>query len=177
MKAPDLIVSSSRVVTPEGVRPGSVVVSGGVVVAVEPPSTPTPDAPHLDPGDAMVMPGLVDSHVHVNDPGRANWEGFETATKAAAAGGITTLGDMPLNSSPVTTRPAALKAKTAAAEGRCWVDYGVWGGVVPANRDQLAPLRDAGVLGYKCGDTGRCRPRTALRGDERGGARGPRIGG
>ena len=150
MQAPDLIVSSSRVVTPEGVRPGSVVVSGGVVVAVEPPGTPTPDAPHLDAGDAMVMPGLVDSHVHVNDPGRADWEGFETATKAAAAGGITTLVDMPLNSSPVTTTPAALEAKTAAAEGRCWVDYGVWGGVVPANRDQLAPLRDAGVLGYKC---------------------------
>ena len=150
MKAPDLIVSSSRVVTPEGVRSGSVVVSGGVVVAVEPPGTPVPDAPHLDAGDAMVMPGLVDSHVHVNDPGRADWEGFEAATKAAAAGGITTLVDMPLNSSPVTTTPAALEAKTAAAEGRCWVDYGVWGGVVPTNRDQLAPLRDAGVLGYKC---------------------------
>ena len=150
MKAPDLIVSSSRVVTPDGVRSGSVVVSGGVVVAVEPPGTPVPDAPHLDAGDAMVMPGLVDSHVHVNDPGRADWEGFEAATKAAAAGGITTLVDMPLNSSPVTTTPAALEAKTAAAEGRCWVDYGVWGGVVPTNRDQLAPLRDAGVLGYKC---------------------------
>ena len=139
MKAPDLIVSSSRVVTPEGVRPGSVVVAGGVIVAVERPGIPAPDAPHpedaphpdaphLDAGDAIVMPGLVDSHVHVNDPGRADWEGFETATKGAAAGGITTLVDMPLNSSPVTITPAALEAKTAAAEGRCWVDYGVGAG-------------------------------------------------
>ncbi len=96
------------------------------------------------------MPGLVDSHVHINDPGRADWEGFDTATRAAAAGGITTLVDMPLNSIPSTTTVAALEAKRRAADGRCHVDVGFWGGVVPGNARDLEPLARAGVLGFKC---------------------------
>ena len=96
------------------------------------------------------MPGLVDTHVHINDPGRADWEGFETATLAAAAGGVTTLVDMPLNSIPATTTVAALEAKRRAAAGRCHVDVGFWGGVVPGNAGDLEPLARAGVLGFKC---------------------------
>ncbi|HEX5725160.1 MAG TPA: amidohydrolase family protein, partial [Longimicrobiaceae bacterium] len=96
------------------------------------------------------LPGLVDVHVHVNEPGRTEWEGFETATRAAAAGGVTTLVDMPLNAVPATTDVAALEAKLAAAEGKCWVDVGFWGGVVPGNAPDLRPLWEAGVFGFKC---------------------------
>jgi allantoinase len=96
------------------------------------------------------MPGLVDSHVHINEPGRTEWEGFETATRAAAAGGITTVCDMPLNSVPVTTTPEAVARKVDAAEGRTWVDYALWGGLVPANARALEPLLDSGVPGCKC---------------------------
>ena len=95
------------------------------------------------------MPGLVDSHVHINEPGRTEWEGFETATRAAAAGGITTLVDMPLNSIPATTTVAALEAKRQP-EGRCHVDVAFWGGVVPGNASELEPSSRAGVLGFKC---------------------------
>ena len=101
-------------------------------------------------GDLVLMPGLVDTHVHMNEPGRTEWEGFETATRAAAAGGITTLLDMPLNSVPATTTVGALHAKREAARGKCAVDVGFIGGVVPGNADQLAPLRAAGVLAFKC---------------------------
>jgi allantoinase len=97
-----------------------------------------------------VMPGLVDTHVHINEPGRTEWEGFSSATRAAAAGGVTSLVDMPLNSIPATTNPQALHAKQAAARGKCWVDVGFWGGVVPGNIQQLEPLLEAGVLGFKC---------------------------
>ena len=99
---------------------------------------------------AVVMPGVVDSHVHVNEPGRTEWEGFETATRAAAAGGVTTIVDMPLNSIPATTTPMALQAKRRAAEGKCHVDVGFWGGVVPGNAQELAPLFAEGVFGFKC---------------------------
>ena len=98
----------------------------------------------------MLLPGLVDTHVHVNDPGRADWEGFEHATRAAAAGGVTTIVDMPLNSLPPTTDVAALRAKRSAARGKTFVDVGFWGGAVPANGRDLAPLWAAGVLGFKC---------------------------
>ena len=97
-----------------------------------------------------MFPGLVDTHVHINDPGRADWEGFEHATRAAAAGGVTTLVDMPLNSIPPTTTVNGLEQKRAAARGRCYVDVGFWGGVVPGNAGDLAPLARAGVLGFKC---------------------------
>jgi allantoinase len=103
----------------------------------------------MDAGDLVVMAGLVDSHVHVNDPGREEWEGFESAGMAAAAGGTTTIVDMPLNSLPVTTTAAALEAKAAAAVGACRVDFGLWGGIVPGNGSEIAALLDAGALGLK----------------------------
>ena len=96
------------------------------------------------------MAGLVDSHVHINEPGRTEWEGFATATRAAAAGGVTTLIDMPLNSIPPTTTVAGLEEKLAAARGQCSVDVGFWGGVVPGNAGELAGLAAAGVVGFKC---------------------------
>jgi allantoinase len=96
------------------------------------------------------MPGVVDTHVHVNEPGRTEWEGFESATRAAAAGGTTTIVDMPLNSIPATTSVAALEMKRAEARGHCFVDVGFWGGVVPGNATALAPMVRAGALGFKC---------------------------
>ncbi len=104
----------------------------------------------LDVGDLVVSPGLVDTHVHLNEPGRTEWEGFDTGTRAAAAGGVTTLVDMPLNSIPATTTVAALEEKRAAARGRCHVNVGFWGGVVPGNEGDLDALVSAGVRGFKC---------------------------
>ncbi len=147
---PDLVISSRRVVTPAGIGPATVVVVDGKIEAVT--AYDEADAGirgRLDFGDAVVLPGLVDTHVHINEPGRTEWEGFHSATAAAAAGGVTTLVDMPLNSSPVTTTIEALAAKAAAAEGACSVDYGFWGGVVPGNAGELEGLHDAGVLGFK----------------------------
>ena len=103
----------------------------------------------VDVGDRVVLPGLIDTHVHINEPGRTEWEGFVTATRAAAAGGITTLVDMPLNSSPVTTTAEALALKLEAARGKLWVDCGFYGGVVPGASGQVGPLVAAGVLGFK----------------------------
>ncbi|HEX5120658.1 MAG TPA: allantoinase AllB [Pseudonocardiaceae bacterium] len=145
---PDLVVRSRRIVTPEGERSGAVVVRDGRIVAVEPFDSAFPDAVDVPDGEVL-LPGLVDTHVHVNDPGRADWEGFDTATLAAAAGGVTTVVDMPLNSIPPTTTVAALRAKRAAAAGRVHVDVGFWGGAVPGNAGDLAALHDAGVFGFK----------------------------
>ncbi|HJU87287.1 MAG TPA: allantoinase AllB [Gemmatimonadota bacterium] len=145
----DLAVRSSRVVLPEGVRPAAVVVSAGRIERITSPDAAIEARVEIDAGDSVVMAGLVDTHVHVNDPGRTEWEGFETAGRAAAAGGTTTIVDMPLNSSPVTTTVAALEAKVAAARGACRVDYGVWGGIVPGNLGELPALLDAGALGFK----------------------------
>src|SRR5439155_18074762 len=103
-----------------------------------------------DLGDLALLPGLVDTHVHVNEPGRTSWEGFASATRAAAAGGVTTILDMPLNSVPPTVDTAALDAKRGAAAGQVHVDVGFWGGAVPSNVDELAALHDAGVFGFKC---------------------------
>jgi allantoinase len=103
-----------------------------------------------DFGDAVVLPGLVDSHVHINEPGRTEWEGFETATRAAAAGGVTTLVDMPLNCVPETKSVEALETKRAAANGKTWVDWAAWGGVVRGNAKALKPLADTGIPGFKC---------------------------
>jgi allantoinase len=143
------VLRSSRVVTPAGVREAAVRIKGGKIEGVGPPDQIDGAHAVVDVGDLLVMPGLVDTHVHINDPGRADWEGFETATRAAAAGGITTLVDMPLNSHPVTTTPEALAAKRAAARGRLHVDCGFFGGLVPGNTAQIDPLADAGVLGFK----------------------------
>ena len=147
---PDLVVRSRRAVLPEGTRAASVVVSGQVIAAVADYDARLAATRDVDLGDVALLPGLVDTHVHVNEPGRTEWEGFATATRAAAAGGVTTICDMPLNSLPPTVSVAALAAKRAAAAGQCWVDVAFWGGVVPGNTDQLAPVWEAGVFGFKC---------------------------
>ncbi|MFD4790270.1 allantoinase AllB [Streptomyces sp. NPDC058459] len=142
----ELALRSTRVVTPEGVRPATVTVTGGTIEAVLPYGT---RVPAVDLGDDALLPGLVDTHVHINDPGRAEWEGFWTATRAAAAGGVTTLVDMPLNSVPPTTTVGRLRVKRTAAEGRTHVDVGFWGGALPGNVEDLRPLHEAGVFGFK----------------------------
>jgi allantoinase len=136
---------SLRVLLPDGERPASVQIEDGRIAAVGPY-----DADASDLGDLVLMPGLVDTHVHVNEPGRTEWEGFDTATRAAAAGGITTLVDMPLNSIPPTVSVEALSVKRAAAAGQCHVDVGFWGGAVPGNSGELPALHAAGVFGFKC---------------------------
>ncbi len=148
--AADLIVRGKRVITPEGERAAAIHVRGGVVAAISGFDEIVPGATVHEAGDFVVMAGVVDTHVHINEPGRTEWEGFSTATRAAAAGGVTTLIEMPLNSIPATTTAAALREKLAAAAGKLWVDAGFWGGVVPGNSAELQPLWDAGVFGFKC---------------------------
>jgi allantoinase len=141
---------SRRVVTPDAVRPAALLVEGDRILDVVPPEQVPPHAELHDFSDAAILPGLVDSHVHINDPGRADWEGFETATRAAAAGGYTLLVDMPLNCLPATTNVAALETKRAAVQSRCRVDWMPWGGVVADNPLDIIPLANAGVPGFKC---------------------------
>ena len=148
--AVDLVVRSRRVVADGAVRPAAIHIERGLIADVAGWDELPPGAPLHDAGDLLVSPGLVDSHVHVNEPGRTEWEGFASATRAAAAGGVTTIVDMPLNSIPPTTTVAGLEAKQAAATGKCWVDVGFHGGVVPGNLADLEPLCRAGVLGFKC---------------------------
>jgi allantoinase len=149
MSAETWILRSRRVVLPDGLRAAAIRIKGERIASVGPHEDADDASAVIDVGDLLVLPGLVDTHVHINDPGRADWEGFDTATAAAAAGGITTLVDMPLNSDPVTTTPAALAAKRTAAAGRLRVDCGFYGGVVPGNADEVERLADAGVLGFK----------------------------
>ncbi len=139
---------SERVVCADGVRPAVVSVRDGAVVAVRDRADPGEVVEEL--GGLVLGRALVDSHVHCNEPGRTAWEGFSTSTRAAAAGGIARIVDMPLNSDPVTTTADALEAKLAAAEGKLWVDASFWGGVVPGNHDQLAPMVERGAVGFKC---------------------------
>jgi allantoinase len=145
---------STRVLTAAGLAPATLIVEGERIVRVagwdEVPMEPSPTASLTDFGDAVVLPGLVDSHVHINEPGRTEWEGFETASRAAAAGGVTTLVDMPLNCVPETIDVEALEAKRAAAEGKTWVDWAAWGGVVRGNAKELKPLAGTGIPGFKC---------------------------
>ena len=145
-----LIVRSTQVALPDGVRAAAVVVRDGRIADVAEHGVRVSAAADIDLGDLALLPGLVDTHVHVNEPGRSEWEGFATATRAAAASGITTICDMPLNSVPVTTTVDNLRAKVKAADGQCAVDVAFWGGAVPDNLDELKPLADAGVLGFKC---------------------------
>ena len=142
-----LALRSQRVATPEGLRPATIHVRQGRIERVGPPEDVS--GPLLDCGDSVVMPGIVDPHVHINEPGRTEWEGFETATRAAAAGGITSLIDMPLNSVPATTTREAFQAKAEAAQGKTRVDVGLWGGVVPGNVAELEGLLAEGALGFK----------------------------
>ncbi|MEY9836164.1 allantoinase [Streptacidiphilus sp. EB103A] len=144
------VFRSRRAVLPEGEQAADVVVREGKIVEVLPYGQA--DGEHLDLvdlGDLALLPGLVDSHVHVNEPGRTEWEGFATATRAAAAGGVTTIVDMPLNSIPPTTTVANLEAKRKAADGQTFVDVGLWGGAIPGNTADLEPLYRAGVFGFK----------------------------
>jgi allantoinase len=145
----DLVVRARRVVTPAGEAPAAVGVRSGRIATVgRYEDAPAGTVTLAD--EEVLLPGLVDSHVHVNEPGRTDWEGFATATAAAAAGGITTIVDMPLNSVPPTVDPAALAAKRAAAAGRVHVDVAFWGGAVPASLGRLRALHEAGVVGVKC---------------------------
>jgi allantoinase len=147
----DLVFRAPRVVTGPGEAARCVAVRDGRVVAVEPLEAGLAGRRTVTLGDdEVLLPGLVDTHVHVNEPGRTEWEGFASATRAAAAGGITTLLDMPLNSIPPTVDPAALEVKREAAEGQVHVDVGFWGGAVPGNLGELRALHDAGVFGFKC---------------------------
>ena len=144
------VFRSTRVLTAEGLRPAALVVEGERIAGVVGWENVPVGAALRDFGDALMLPGLVDSHVHINEPGRMEWEGFWTATRAAAAGGVTTLVDMPLNCVPETTNLEALEAKRAAAQGNAFVDWATWGGVVPGNADALPELATAGIPGFKC---------------------------
>ncbi len=151
MHQPELVIRGRRVVTEHSVAPASVHITRGYISSIS-IYEDVPEGCELIEAEpeSIVMPGLVDTHVHVNEPGRTEWEGFVTATRAAAAGGVTTIVDMPLNSIPATTTLAGLKEKLAAAEGKLNVDVGFWGGVVPGNTSELSKLWDAGVVGFKC---------------------------
>ena len=151
MPGAEFIIRGHAVVLPDEIAPALIHVRDGKILHVsgydETPSTG--DLIEAEP-DSVIMPGLVDTHVHVNEPGRTHWEGFRTATRAAAAGGVTTIIDMPLNSIPATTTLHGLLTKQEAARGQCSVDVGFWGGVVPGNTHELASLTAAGVVGFKC---------------------------
>src|SRR5712692_9698308 len=151
MERPDLVICGSQVATQHSIGPACVHVSQGRISAITAREEIPSDCEIIEAGEgSVVMPGLVDTHVHVNEPGRTDWEGFATATRAAAAGGVTTIVDMPLNSIPATTTLAGLKAKLEAASGKCSVDVAFWGGVIPGNTGELAELWEAGVVGFKC---------------------------
>jgi allantoinase len=142
-------LKSQKILFSDGIRPGHLIISNGKVLDIAPYLPKDFNGPVEDFGNLVIMPGLVDTHVHINEPGRTDWEGFTTATKAAAAGGITTLVDMPLNCTPVTTSKAALLEKLEALKGKLWVDVGFWGGVTPESLKDLPELIEAGVLGVK----------------------------
>ncbi len=146
----ELVVRSHRVVTPEGIVPATIHILGGKIVRLGSWDDVPGDVRLDDWGELAILPGIVDTHVHLNEPGRTEWEGFATATRAAAIGGVTTLVDMPLNSIPPTTTREGFAAKRAAAKGHCAVDVGFWGGVVPGNERELPGLVADGVRGFKC---------------------------
>jgi len=141
---------SKRLITPTGERDGALLVEDSVILGVCNRDEVPAGVKTTEFSEAAILPGLVDTHVHINEPGRTEWEGFETATRAAAAGGYTTLVDMPLNCLPETTTVAALEEKRAAAAGQCMVDWAAWGGAVADNQEHLEPLAAAGVRGFKC---------------------------
>ena len=146
MTATNRVIRSRHVVLPNGTQPAAIRMHDGLIAGIEPYDTASGE----DFGDLVIMPGLVDTHVHINEPGRTEWEGFATATEAAATGGVTTLIEMPLNSIPATVSAKAYAEKVAAAKGKCRVDVGFWGGVIPGNAAEIGPLWEAGCFGFKC---------------------------
>ncbi len=144
----DLAIKSKKIITPWREKEGIVIIKDGIIIDVI-KSLDNENENIIDVGDKIVIPGVIDPHVHINEPGRTNWEGFDTATKAALAGGITTLVDMPLNSSPVTTTAAAFDKKVAATKDQLHTNCGFWGGVIPGNENEIGPLIEKGVLGFK----------------------------
>jgi allantoinase len=147
----DTVFRARQLVTAAGEGSGWVGVMDGRIAVIAPPEAGLEGRRVVELGeDVVLLPGLVDSHVHLNEPGRTEWEGFATATRAAAAGGVTTIIDMPLNSIPPTVDVAALEVKRKSAEGQCFVDVGFWGGAIPGNLGELRGLHDAGVFGFKC---------------------------
>jgi len=145
----DFAIKGNNVITPDGLQPAVVLIANGQITDVRSELPEGFSANVIDIQDSVLMAGVVDPHVHINEPGRTDWEGFDTATRAAIAGGLTTLVDMPLNSSPVTTTVAAFEQKLAAARGKIHTNCGFWGGLVPGNTDDIEPLIDKGVLGFK----------------------------
>jgi len=145
---PDAAIKSNRVITPNGIISATVFIKDGKIVDVA-ENKPGGNVPLIDVGNSVLMAGVIDPHVHINEPGRTEWEGFDTATKAAIAGGITTVVDMPLNSSPVTTTAKAFDEKIKATKGQLHTNCGFWGGIIPGNDKEIIPLIEKGVLGFK----------------------------
>lgn len=145
----DLAISGKNICTPDGITAGVVLVKDGAIADVVTRLPADASNTVIDIGEKILMPGIIDPHVHLNEPGRTAWEGFATGTRSAAAGGITTLVEMPLNASPVTTTAAAFDKKAAAAEGQLQVNCGFWGGLIPGNEADIEMLIDKGVLGFK----------------------------
>ena len=151
MPVPELIIRGRSVVLPDVTAPRSIVIKDGRIASIVGYDEDLRGGENVDVSDDFViMPGLVDTHVHINSPGRSDWEGFQTATHAAAAGGVTTLIDMPLNSIPATTTLSSFNTKLETAANNCFVDVGFWGGIVPGNTSELAGMFEAGVVGFKC---------------------------
>src|SRR5882757_3431873 len=144
----DIAIQSDRVIVPGGIKKAVLLIKEGRIADIV-SELPNGDFLLIDVGNKVLMPGVVDPHVHINEPGRTDWEGFDTATRAAIAGGITTLVDMPLNSSPVTTTANAFDEKINATKGQLHTNCGFWGGVVPGNEKEIEPLIEKGVLGFK----------------------------
>ena len=144
----DAAIISNRTITPDGIKKSAILIKNGKIADVL-DELPEGDFPVTNVGDNVLMPGIVDPHVHINEPGRTSWEGFDTATKAAIAGGITSLVEMPLNASPVTTTVNAFEEKIKAAQGKLHTNCGFWGGIVPGNEKEIEPLIEKGVLGFK----------------------------
>jgi allantoinase len=144
----DIAIKSKRIITPEGEKQGIVIIKDGIIIDVV-QQLNNEDERLVDVTDKVIMPGVIDPHVHINEPGRTDWEGFNTATKAALTGGLTTLVDMPLNSSPVTTTVKGFEEKLAATKGQLHTNCGFWGGVIPGSENEIQPLIENGVLGFK----------------------------